>query len=117
MVSWSKEGRVAEHARLENAFQGHHLHIAEVLSCNPGVWHLQAMLSPKNIENMVIRPAQPDAKNGTKIACKPDVFQICQRFFSNYLACTDLLADLAFKILLLYSLCFPRHTKDTTAKS
>ena len=47
MVSWSKEGRVAEHARLENAFQGHHLHIAEVLGCNPCIWHLQALSNAK----------------------------------------------------------------------
>jgi hypothetical protein len=41
-VNWSIERRVAEHARLENAFQGHHINIAEVLGCNPCVWHLQA---------------------------------------------------------------------------
>jgi len=76
-------GRAAEHARLENVLQGHHIDIAEALGCNPCVWHLQALSND-----------QKWYKKGLNYV-ELDVFP--KTMFIGY---TLLLADLVFKNLL-----------------
>jgi len=69
-------GRAAEHARLETAFQGHQIYIAEVLGYCPSICHLQA--------SSTVQPFKNDQQLNTQLGVlnfvwKSEVFKILRK--------------------------------------